>query len=234
VDRVVLKTGVAAQATSKRLEASIAKALQMANGLVLIGLSGAAETEERLFSSAMACPDCGINVARWSRAVSASTPLRRLPECHGLGSIYDFDPARIIVDWSKPLFDGGLGPGSGSNYLHRVTSLAADKYKIDLDKPFEKLPASEQDLLLYGPPRSEAPRTGFHGVIGFLRGILDDAKSEMSREYLMNYMSASACPVHLQGKPLRPESLAVTVRACPLPTSPLCRSTAPCSAAQEI
>jgi len=211
VDRVVLKTGAAAAATSKRLEASIAKALQMANGLVLIGLSGAAESEERLFSSAMACPDCGINVAKLEpRSFSFNSTYGACPECHGLGSIYDFDPAKIIVDWSKPLFDGGLGPGSGSNYLHRVTSLAADKYNINLDKPFEKLSRKDQDLLLQGPPRHEAPRTGFHGIIGFLRGILDEAKSDSAREYLMNYMSASTCPV-CKGKRLRPESLAVTI-----------------------
>jgi excinuclease ABC subunit A len=208
VDRVVLKAGAA---TPKRLEASIAKALQMANGLVLIGLSGAAESEERLFSSAMACPDCGINVAKLEpRSFSFNSTYGACPECHGLGSIYDFDPAKIITDWSKPLFDGALGPGSGSNYLHRVTSLAADKYNINLDKPFEKLSRKDQDLLLHGPPRHEAPRTGFHGIIGFLRGILDEAKSDSAREYLMNYMSASVCPV-CKGKRLRPESLAVTI-----------------------
>jgi excinuclease ABC subunit A len=208
VDRVVLKAGAA---TPKRLEASIAKALQMANGLVLIGLSGAAESEERLFSAAMACPDCGINVAKLEpRSFSFNSTYGACPECHGLGSIYDFDPAKIITDWSKPLFDGALGPGSGSNYLHRVTSLAADKYNINLDKPFEKLSRKDQDLLLHGPPRHEAPRTGFHGIIGFLRGILDEAKSDSAREYLMNYMSASVCPV-CKGKRLRPESLAVTI-----------------------
>jgi len=211
VDRVVLKTGANAPATAKRLEASIAKALQMANGLALIGLSGAAESEERLFSSAMACPDCGINVAKLEpRSFSFNSTYGACPECHGLGSIYDFDPAKIIVDWSKPLFDGALGPGSGSNYLHRVTSLAADKYNVNLDKAFEKLSRKEQDFLLFGPPRHEAPRTGFHGIVGFLRGILDEAKSESAREYLMNYMSASVCPA-CKGRRLRPESLAVTV-----------------------
>jgi excinuclease ABC subunit A len=210
VDRIVLKKD-AAEATFKRLEASITKALQMASGLALIGLSGANESEERLFSSAMACPDCGINVARLEpRSFSFNSTYGACPECHGLGSIYDFDPARIIVDWSKPLFDGGLGPGAGSNYLHRIASLAADKYKINLYKPFEDLPRAQQDLLLFGPPRNEAPRTGFHGVIGFLRGILDEAKSDSAREYLMNYMSASKCPA-CKGNRLRPESLAVTV-----------------------
>jgi excinuclease ABC subunit A len=206
IDRVVLKPGI-----EKRLEASIAKALQLANGLVLISFSGAGETEERLFSSAMACPDCGINVARLEpRSFSFNSSYGACPECHGLGSIYDFDPAKVIVDWSKPLFDGGLGPGAGSDYLHRITSLAASKYNVNLDTPFEKLSKKDQDLLLYGPPRSETPRTGFHGILGFLRNLLEELKSDAAREYYLSFMSATECPV-CHGKRLRPESLAVTV-----------------------
>src|SRR5882757_9104817 len=45
----------------KRLEAAIAKALQLANGLVLIGF---ANGEEQIFSSSMACPDCGLDVPK--------------------------------------------------------------------------------------------------------------------------------------------------------------------------
>ncbi len=206
VDRVVLKPGI-----EKRLEASVTKALQLGNGLVLISFSGSGETEERLFSSAMACPDCGINVARLEpRSFSFNSSYGACPECHGLGSIYDFDPAKVIVDWSKPLFDGGLGPGAGSDYLHRITSLAASKYSVNLDTPFEKLSKKDQDLLLYGPPRSETPRTGFHGILGFLRNLLEELKSDAAREYYLSYMSATECPV-CHGKRLRPESLAVTV-----------------------
>src|SRR5260370_32499837 len=46
---------------TRRLETSVLKALQMANGLVLIAIHGMDET---LYSSSMACPDCGINVPR--------------------------------------------------------------------------------------------------------------------------------------------------------------------------
>jgi excinuclease ABC subunit A len=206
VDRVVLKPGI-----EKRLEASITKALQLANGLVLVSFSGSGEIEERLFSSAMACPDCGINVARLEpRSFSFNSSYGACPECHGLGSIYDFDPAKVIVDWSKPLFDGGLGPGAGSDYLHRITSLAANKYNVSLDTPFEKLSKKDQDFLLYGPPKTETARTGFHGILGFLRNLLEDLKSDAAREYYMSFMSATECPV-CHGQRLRPESLAVTV-----------------------
>ncbi|WP_179493396.1 excinuclease ABC subunit UvrA [Granulicella arctica] len=218
VDRIILKpvAGVASGAVAdaapiydtKRLENSVAKALQMANGLVLIAIHG---MEETLYSSSMACPDCGINVPRLEpRSFSFNSNYGACPECHGLGSIYDFDPAKTIADWSKPLLDGAMGPGSASQYLLRLIKLAAEKYKINLKKPFSELTKAQQDLLMYGPPKNESSRTGFHGIFAYLRSNLEETKSEGYREYMMQFMSATACP-RCQGKRLRPESLAVTV-----------------------
>ena len=74
--------------------------------------------EEQLFSSSMACPDCGLDVPKLEpRSFSFNSTFGACPECHGLGSLYDLDPAKVITDWSKPLLDGGLGPGSSSQYL---------------------------------------------------------------------------------------------------------------------
>jgi excinuclease ABC subunit A len=202
VYRAVLKPGI-----EKALESSVAKALQMANGLVLVGTP----QDEQLYSSSMACPDCGLDVPKLEpRSFSFNSTYGACPECHGLGSIYDFDPAKILNDWSKPLLDGALGPGSASQYLIRLIGLAAQRYKIDLKKPFEQLPKKQQDLLLYGPGKEEAPRTGFHGILAYLRDTLEESRSDSYREWMMNYMSASVCPV-CKGQRLRPESLAVKI-----------------------
>jgi excinuclease ABC subunit A len=223
VDRIILKPLVvvgeakaakseAAKYDTKRLETSVLKALQMADGLVLIGIQGPDRTqEETLYSSSMACPDCGINVPRLEpRSFSFNSTYGACPECHGLGSIYDFDPGKTITDWSKPLLDGAMGPGSGSTYLLRLIKLAAEKYKINLKVPFADLAKADQDLMMYGPPKNEVGRTGFHGIFAYLRANLDETKSEGYREYMMQYMSATVCP-RCKGKRLRPESLAVTL-----------------------
>src|SRR5208282_2299353 len=196
----------------KRLEAAVSKALQLANGLVLVALSGGGsgqKPEEQLFSSSMACPDCGLDVPKLEpRSFSFNSTFGACPECHGLGSLYDLDPSKVITDWSKPLLDGGLGPGSASQYLLKLIHLAAERYKIDLKVPFEDLPPKQQHILVYGPPKGEAPRTGFHGILAYLRDSITEARSEGYREYMMNFMSATPCPV-CRGKRLRPESLAV-------------------------
>ncbi|HEX4037521.1 MAG TPA: excinuclease ABC subunit UvrA [Acidobacteriaceae bacterium] len=202
VYRAVLKPGI-----EKNLLSSVEKALQMANGLVLVGTP----KDEQLYSSSMACPDCGLDVPKLEpRSFSFNSAYGACPECHGLGSIYDFDPAKVITDWSKPLLDGALGPGSASQYLIRLINLAAQRYKVDLKKPFEQLTFKEQDLLLCGPPQTEAPRTGFHGILAWLRDNLEEARSDTYRDWMMQYMSASECPA-CKGRRLRPESLAVTI-----------------------
>ena len=232
VDRVILKplldqsrtTANAALSTegghatpvrydTRRLETSVLKALQMANGLALIAVQDADSREqiETLFSSSMACPDCGINVPKLEpRSFSFNSTYGACPECHGLGSIYDFDPGKTIADWSKPLLDGAMGPGSSSSYLLRLIKLAAEKYKIDIKRPFGELSRPEQEIFLHGPTRAEAARTGFHGIFAYLRSNLEETKSEGYREYMMQYMSATTCP-KCDGQRLRPESLAVTI-----------------------
>jgi excinuclease ABC subunit A len=221
VDRILLKQAseepaqklIGASAAGKpsiekRLEAAVTKALQLANGLVLIAL---ANGEEQIFSSSMACPDCGLDVPKLEpRSFSFNSTFGACPECHGLGSLYDLDPAKVITDWSKPLLDGGLGPGSASQYLLRLINLAAERYNIDLKKPFEDLPPKQQHILVYGPPKGEAPRTGFHGILSYLRDTIDEARSDGYREYMMSFMSATPCPA-CRGKRLRPESLAVKI-----------------------
>jgi excinuclease ABC subunit A len=159
----------------------------------------------------MACPDCGINIPSLEpRSFSFNSVYGACKECNGLGSKYDFDPAKIVVDWSKPLLDGALGPGSGSSYLQRMLDIVATAFKIDLSTPFEKLSAKVQNLLLYGPEEREAPRLGFRGVIGFLKQNMEESTSEGYREWLLGYMSATTCPA-CHGMRLRPESLGVKV-----------------------
>ena len=223
IDRILLKNPSAPQtipaahpsagkpakpSVEKRLDLAVTKALQLANGLALVAAAGG---EEQLFSSSMACPDCGLDVPKLEpRSFSFNSAFGACPECHGLGSLYDLDPAKVITDWSKPLLDGGLGPGSSSQYLLKLVHLAADRYDIDLKLPFEDLPVRQQHVLVYGPPKNEAPRTGFHGILSFLRDSIDEARGDSYREYMMNYMSATPCPV-CRGKRLRPESLAVKI-----------------------
>jgi excinuclease ABC subunit A len=207
VDRLLLKSGIA-----QRLEQAIETALKLTGGLVTIAVVGG---EENVYSEKLACPDCGFSVPQLEpRSFSFNSPYGACPECHGLGSKYEFDPAKVIVDWTKPLFDGGLGPGSGSTSLQRTLRIAATAYGIDLDTAFEKLSRKEQNLLLYGNPSNadnkDEKSLNFQGILQHLERTLDEANSDSVREWLTQYMSPSPCQ-SCHEKRLRPESLAVKI-----------------------
>src|ERR1700674_832737 len=222
VDRLLVKPGIA-----RRLEQSISTALKLAKGLVTVAVVGG--TEE-VYSEKMACSECGISVPQLEpRSFSFNSPYGACPACNGLGSKYDFDPSKIIVDWTRPLFEGGLGPGSGSVFLRRNLELGAMAHGFNLAAPFEKLPRDVQNLILYGNPPSNAKSNGsgstrtasskaaktlpglhFQGVVGFLESNFEESGSDTYREWITQYMSPVPCAVCGEQR-LRPESLAVKV-----------------------
>jgi excinuclease ABC subunit A len=209
IDRLLVKPGI-----EHRLELSVGLAMKLAGGLVQVAVVGG---DEQLYSAKLACPDCGISVPQLEpRSFSFNSAYGACPECHGLGSRYEFDPARVINDWSKPLLDGGLGPGSASQNLIHQLQITAAAHGFDLATPFEKFPEKIQNLLFYGEAGKNGNetgknrKTGFRGILGYLKQIVDDSSSDTYREFLLDYMSATKCPA-CQGKRLRPESLAVKV-----------------------
>jgi excinuclease ABC subunit A len=196
VDRLLVKPGI-----EKRLEASIETATKLANGLVLIVVVNG---EERLYSQKLACTECGASIPQLEpRSFSFNSPYGACEECHGLGSKWTFDPAKVIVDSGKPLFDGGLGPGAGSWQMQQQIEELAKKNRINLAKPFEELTRKARETLVEGAG-------GSPGILG----ILDEtyqASSEAYREWLTDYMSPAECPA-CHGKRLRPASLSVRVK----------------------
>ncbi|HEY4879154.1 MAG TPA: excinuclease ABC subunit UvrA, partial [Candidatus Acidoferrales bacterium] len=146
------------------------------------------------------------------RSFSFNSPYGACTECHGLGSKYDFDPAKVIVDWTKPLFEGGLGPGSGSTFLQRTLRLAAEAYGFDLDVPFEKMSRKTQNLILNGNPATgkNNKELNFQGLLAHLESNLEESKSDTYREWLTQYMSPAPCTACSERR-LRPESLAVKI-----------------------
>jgi len=202
IDRLLVKPGI-----ERRLEMSVGLAMKLAGGLVQVAVVGG---EEKLYSERLACPDCGINVPQLEpRSFSFNSAYGACPECHGLGSKYDFDPAKVINDWSKPLLDGGLGPGSASQNLIHQLQLVAAAHSFDLATPVEQFSEKIQNLLFYGEA-GRGGKTGFAGIFGYLKQGLEESTSEAYRDWLMDHMSATECPA-CHGRRLRPESLAVKV-----------------------
>ncbi len=96
--------------------------MKLAGGLVQVAVVGG---EETLYSEKLACTDCGINVPTSSRVRSPSTACMELVRsATGWAAATISIPRKLIVDWSKPLLEGGLGPGSASTNLQRMLEIA--------------------------------------------------------------------------------------------------------------
>jgi excinuclease ABC subunit A len=200
VDRLQLKSGV-----ERRIEASVEAATKLADGLVTVAV---VDGEERMFSQKLACPQCGRSVPQLEpRSFSFNSPYGACSACTGLGNTWSFDPGKVLVDMSKPLLDGCLGPMSSSSYMADRVGTFAARQGIDISVPFEKLSKKTQTCLMSGGP-------GFPGILGILQETFDSA-GEGYRDLLLEYMSPSECPA-CAGKRLKPESLAVRVKGVPI------------------
>jgi excinuclease ABC subunit A len=196
VDRLVVKEGI-----EKRLEASIETAAKLAGGLVTVVVVNG---EEKLYSHKLACPQCGASVPKLEpRSFSFNSPFGACDECHGLGSKWSFDPDKVIVDASKPLLDGGLGPGANSAQMNHLLTQGAMRLRIDIEKPFADLTKRSRTMLLEGGPN-------FPGILKLLLDRFEESTPGY-REWLMDYMTPATCPA-CQGRRLKPSSLAVKVK----------------------
>ena len=230
VDRLIVRSGI-----ERRLTESVQTALDLADGIVIIN---ALDSGDRLFSRKLACVVCGISVPEMSpRAFSFNSPHGACPGCQGLGSTWDFDPAKVIPDDSKSLAEGAIVPWSrGDKKLVKAAiDGIATYWGIDPTVPFAKLPKKQRDLLIYGPGASakdddpepaptkrrktakdvEPYGKDFEGVLPNLRRRFDDAAWEQQAE-LDNYRSLRDCH-DCQGGRLRPESRAVRLKGRSLP-----------------
>jgi excinuclease ABC subunit A len=196
IDRLLVKKGI-----ESRLESSIQTALKWADGLVIVSVI---DGPERLYSEKLACPNDGTSIPQLEpRSFSFNSPYGACETCHGVGSSWTFDPAKIIVDPTKPLMDGALGPGSSSSYMQSALTDAAENLGINLATAFEDFPKKMRTALIHGNAQ-------FAGILKVLEENFSRA-SEGYRDWLMEYMSPTKCPDCL-GKRLKPSSLAVRVK----------------------
>src|SRR5438874_5443390 len=218
VDRLVIKDDL-----RTRLAQSVETAAQLADGLVVIDV---VDGEELTFSERFACPEHGVGLPELQpRIFSFNSPHGACPRCHGLGAQQEIDPDLLVPDPTLSIGEGALVPWSmgGSAFYEAVIQGIADKWEMDLDKPWQDLTAEQQDLFLYGTGgeriyvryrnrmgRKRSYMLAFEGIVKNLERQYRETDSARQRERIEEYMSLRPCP-ECRGARLKPEVLAVTV-----------------------
>jgi excinuclease ABC subunit A len=218
VDRLSMKSDL-----RHRLTDSIETALSLAEGLVTVAV---VDGEELTFSERFACPEHGVGLPELQpRIFSFNSPHGACPRCTGLGAQQEIDPDLLVPDPELTIGEGALVPWSvgNSTYYESVVQAIADRYEIDVDKPWRELTEEEQNLFLYGTGgdkvyvtyrnrmgRRRAYMLAFEGIVPSLERRYKETDSAGQRERIEEYMSFRPCPV-CKGARLKPEVLAVTV-----------------------
>jgi excinuclease ABC subunit A len=219
VDRLTMKPDI-----RHRLFDSIETALALADGLVTVDLVDTGE--EQTFSERFACPEHGVGLPELQpRIFSFNSPHGACPRCTGLGAQQEIDPDLLVPDPELSISEGALVPWSvgNSTYYESVIQAIADRYEIDIDKPWRDLTEEQQNLFLYGTDgdkvyvtyrnrmgRRRAYMLAFEGIVPSLERRYRETDSAGQRERIEEYMSFRPCPV-CKGARLKPEVLAVTV-----------------------
>ncbi len=221
VDRIVIKEGV-----RSRVADSVETAIGLAGGLVIADIDG----QDRLYSTSLSCPDCGVSIPELSpRMFSFNNPYGACPKCSGLGFIMQFDPEFIVSDPDRSLYEGVLEVwGKTTSYWYREQIETLEKnLKFDARTPWKKLPKKIRDVILFGSggqkidydiKRYDAEykfSRSFEGVIPNLERRYRETKSEEMREWMEKFMSNRVCD-ECGGKRLRVESLFVRVAGKPI------------------
>jgi len=193
----------------QRLAESFETALRLSDGLAVIAPYGESDAEEIGFSARMSCPHCGYALEELEpRLFSFNAPHGACPKCDGLGQLQVFDPERVIVDATLSLADGAIRSWDKRNpyYWHFIQSLA-DHYGFDPEEPWNALPATAQQIVLYGSGDEKLPfrypdergrvvtRTHrFEGILPNLERRYKETESIAVREELARFLSDKPCP----------------------------------------
>ena len=218
IDRLKIKADV-----KQRLAESFETALRIAEGraIALEMDSG----KEQLFSNKFACPTCGYSLQELEpRLFSFNNPMGACPECDGLGHIEFFDPKRIVAFPNLSLASGAIkGWDRRNQFYFQMLSSIAEHYRFDIDMPFEKLPESAQQVVLYGSGRQTIPFTyinergravvrehTFEGVVNNLQRRYRETDSMAVKEELAKFINQKECPT-CKGARLRVEARYVKI-----------------------
>jgi len=214
VDRVIVKEE--REKFEARLVASLDTALKLGEGMVkvLVGREGTPEAGEWLLSRHRACVACGVSFPELVPSLfSFNSPNGACAGCSGLGTVETFDPERLIPDPTRSLARGAIEPwsrGKAANYYTEVLASLADHYGIDLERPWNELPAKARAGILQGTGKPEIPipgalmkprrrrRRAKPDIVRPWLGVVDELErrcdaDERAAKTLSRYRVASSC-----------------------------------------
>jgi excinuclease ABC subunit A len=210
---------------TSRLAEAVENAVKKGEGLV-IALDPKTK-KEKLYSSLMACPECGLMFEELQpRMFSFNSPFGACEECEGLGIKMEFAPDLVIPNKEKSIAEGGISAFGSMVDSWRLSQMAsvAKKFKFSMIEPIKNLSPQALNIILYGSGDKEmkyeyTSKDGsssfnyygeFEGVLPMLERLYKQTESEGRKEWMERFMRVRTCPV-CHGKRLKEKVLSVKV-----------------------
>ncbi|WP_038369365.1 excinuclease ABC subunit UvrA [Brackiella oedipodis] len=161
------------------------------------------------FSTLPACAHCDYHIPNMEpRLFSFNNPMGACECCGGMGEVEVFDPQKVVAFPELSLVDGAIKGWDRRNLfsLKLLNSLAVH-YDFDIEAPFERLPKTIQDIILYGSGTEEIDflylnnkgsstlkRHTFEGIIPNYERRWQDTDNQAVKEELSRYRTTIECP----------------------------------------
>ena len=212
-----------------RLSDSVTLAMKHGKGTLMIEEPSLAEkdfpTSKEIvpqisyYSKNLMCPTTGISYDEpQPNTFSFNSPYGACNKCNGLGHISEIDVHKIIPDFNKSIYKGGiipLGEYKTNNFFQQLEAIAL-KYNFSLKDPIKKIPEHALNIILYGTdeifkiqstPSSNAYSysLSFEGVVNFLIRMNDGSISPSTTRWIEDFMNEKICP-ECNGTRLKKES----------------------------
>lgn len=206
-----------------RLVEACENAVSRSDGLIIIICD---DGLEKLYSSKMACPICGITFEELQpRMFSFNSPFGACPECKGLGIRMDFDPELIIPDKEKSIAEGAIATYRNflDGYRSQLVGAVADHFGFTIHTPIKDLTDKQYNALMYGSKEKISfqmsyrqgegqwsHRGTWEGLLPQAERLYHQTESEYRKRELEKFMRVSPCHV-CKGKRLKEKILSIRI-----------------------
>lgn len=214
IDRLIIR-----EEQLDRIRKSLSVGMKMGDGLMMF--LNADSDEVFYFSKNLMCPESGISYPEPSpNTFSFNSPYGSCETCKGLGFEFQVNFDMLMPDTSKSINKGGIAPlgVSRENSLFDQLEKFAQKEKISLALPIEKLSKESLNKIVYGNPDGVLESNEyifstdrwytleFGGLAGLLKRCYAQTEADNIRNWAESFMLASPCQT-CHGYRLRKESM---------------------------
>ena len=205
IEVVVDKMAVNENQDDSRLKKSVATAMKVGDGLIMILDNDS--NEAKYFSKRLMCPTTGMAYSDPApNNFSFNSPQGACPKCKGLGVVNEIDMDKVIPHREISIYNGAITPlGKYKNQMiFWQIDAVLKQYGFDLKTPVEELSDEAMNEVMYGSLSSVKISkdlvgtssdffSTYDGVIKYLRNVMENDDSANAQKWSEQFTAMKIC-----------------------------------------